>query len=141
MSENKTQPTSTRPEAVIAAVPHERRKREAETLLELMKKITGLKPVVWGDSLIGFGNYHYKYKSGREGDWFLTGFSPRKAAMSIYIMPGFKQYGDLLSRLGPHKHSVSCLYITNLAKVDLAVLEEIIRDSVRRMKEIYSVEN
>ena len=140
MSENKTQPTATKPEAVIQEITHERRKREAETLLELMKKITGLKPVVWGDSLIGFGNYHYKYKSGREGDWFLTGFSPRKAAMTIYIMPGFKPYGDLLSRLGPHKHSVSCLYITNLAKVDMAVLEEIIRDSVRRMKEIYSVD-
>ena len=92
---------------------------------------------MWGESLIGYGFYHYKYESGHEGDYFLTGFSPRKSATSIYIMPGFKQYTDQLARLGPHKHSVSCLYITKLARIDLAVLEGIVTDSVKRMKAMY----
>ncbi|MBL4890724.1 MAG: DUF1801 domain-containing protein [Rhizobiaceae bacterium] len=87
--------------------------------------------------MIGFGQYHYKYASGREGDYFLTGFSPRKNSMSIYIIPGFKSYGKLLEKLGKHKHSVSCLYVTRLENIDLDVLGEMVRQSIADMKEIY----
>lgn len=97
-----------------------------------------MEPIIWGENMIGFGTYHYHYKSGRQGDYFLTGFSPRKSAISIYIMPGFKKYGAFLSKLGKHKHSVSCLYIPNLSKVELPVLKQLVEHSVDEMKNIYS---
>lgn len=137
MAENKTQPTDADVGAYIAAVEPARRREESETLLALMTRVTGFEPVMWGESIVGFGRYHYKYKSGREGDYFLTGFAPRKAAMTVYVMPGFKQYGAELKRLGKHRHSVSCLYLNRLDAVDLDALEEIVADSVRRMKEMY----
>ena len=137
MAENKTKPTDADVDAFIAGIDHDRRRADSGILLELMGRITGFQPRMWGESMVGFGQYHYKYASGREGDYFLTGFSPRKSAMTIYIMPGFKQYGDLLTKLGKHKHSVSCLYVTRLENIDLAVLEDMIRDSVKRMKIIY----
>ena len=137
MPENKTKPTAGDVTAFVASVENARRREDSATMLTLMEKITGMKPVLWGDSLIGYGQYFYTYKSGHSGNFPLTGFSPRKSATTIYIMPGFKQYGEQLERLGKHKHSVSCLYLTRLDKVDLGALEEIVADSVRRMKEIY----
>lgn len=137
MAENKTQPTGADVDAYLASVEPARRREDSMTLLDLMKRVTGYEPVLWGGSMVGFGRYHYKYASGREGDYFLTGFAPRKAAMSVYIMPGFKRYAAELKRLGKHRHSVSCLYLTRLEAVDLDVLEEIVADSVRRMKEMY----
>jgi hypothetical protein len=137
MAENKTKPNDRDVHAFIAGIEQETRRADAQVLLDMMTRVTGFEPVMWGDNMVGFGRYHYKYESGRQGDYFITGFSPRKAAMSVYIMPGFKQYGDLLSRLGKHRHSVSCLYINRLNAVDLSVLEEIVADSVKRMKEIY----
>lgn len=137
MSENITKPTNADVRAFIANVAHPRRRAESEELLALMGRATGMKPQMWGDSMVGYGQYHYKYASGREGDYFLTGFSPRKAALTVYIMPGFKQYGDLLARLGKHRHSSSCLYVNRLENIDLTILETIVVDSVRRMKEIY----
>ena len=137
MSENKTKPSNADVMAFLEAVDHPRRREDGLVLHELMGTITGMKPVLWWPSIVGYGEYYYKTGAGREGLWPLTGFSPRKAAMTVYIMPGFKKYGDQLARLGKHKHSVSCLYITRLANVDLAVLEEIVRDSVERMKQIY----
>ena len=137
MTENKTKPTDADVDAHLAGVEPARRREDAQALLQLMKRITRMKPVMWGDSIVGFGRYHYKYDSGREGDFFLTGFAPRKAAMTVYVMPGFKQYGDQLARLGKHRHSVSCLYLTRLDGIDMGALEEIIRDSVKRMKKMY----
>ncbi|MEM7428377.1 MAG: DUF1801 domain-containing protein [Pseudomonadota bacterium] len=137
MAENKTKPTSGDVSAFIASVENSRRRADSETMLSLMSRVTGMEPVLWGDSLIGYGQYFYKYKSGHSGNFPLTGFSPRKAATTVYVMPGFKQYDDQLSRLGKHKHSVSCLYLTRLDRIDLRALEEIISDSVTRMKEIY----
>jgi hypothetical protein len=137
MAENKTQPNDRDVHAFVAGIEHQTRRADAKTLLDMMTRVTGFEPAMWGDSIVGFGRYRYKYESGREGDFLITGFSPRKAATSVYIMPGFKQYGGLLARLGKHRHSVSCLYINRLDKIDLSVLEEIVADSVMRMKEIY----
>ena len=137
MSENKTRPTDASVSAYIEALDHQARKADSKILLEAMTRWTGMQPRLWGPSIIGFGEYHYTYESGREGDHLLTGFAPRKSAMTVYIMPGFKPYGDHLARLGPHKHSSSCLYITRLERIDMNVLEEIVRDSVDRMKAKY----
>lgn len=137
MSDNKTKPTRASVTKFINAVEHKGRREDAVALLEFMNRITGLKPQMWGDSLIGYGRYNYKYKSGHEGEFFLTGFSPRKAQMTVYIMPGFKQYAKQLTKLGKHKHTVCCLYINRLADIDMKVLEEIVVDSVKRMREMY----
>jgi hypothetical protein len=115
--------------AFIDGVAGATRHRDAETLLELFGRITGEPARMWYSSIIGFGSYHYKYESGREGDAGAAGFSPRKASTSIYLPDGVGAHADSLKRLGPHKVGVGCLYITDLAKVDLVVLEEIITKS------------
>jgi hypothetical protein len=137
MSSNKTVETDSSVENFINAVENEQKRRDSRDMIALMSKITGAKPKMWGKSLVGFGQYHYKYASGREGNFFLTGFSPRKTALTIYIMPGFSAYKELMARLGPHKTGKSCLYLKNLDVVDRKVLEEIIRDSVSVMRERY----
>ena len=137
MSENKTQPTDVRAEDVIAAVEHEGRRKDAETLLAMMRRITGEEPVMWGPAIIGFGRYHYKYESGREGDFMRTGFSARKTSLVVYIMPGYTDFSAILARLGKHKLGKSCLYINKLADVDLDVLEELIRAGLADMAEKY----
>jgi hypothetical protein len=106
-------------------------------MIALMRNVTGHQPKMWGSSMVGFGSYHYHYESGREGDMFLTGFSPRKSAFTIYIMPGFERYQALMEQLGPHRTGKSCLYVKNLEVIDRDVLKEIIRDSVARMREKY----
>lgn len=113
----------------VEAVTHAVRRRDAQTLLELFGRITGEPPVLWGPSIVGFGQYHYVYASGREGDAPAAGFSPRKAAMSIYLADGIGAHDDALARLGEWTSGVGCLYIKDLEKVDLSVLESIIRDS------------
>jgi len=107
------------------------RRRDADTLLELMGRVTGEPARMWGSSIVGFGRYHYKYASGREGDGQAASFSPRKAALTIYLPDGAGAYADQLSRLGPHTSSVGCLYIKDLSKVDLDVLSEIVGESYR----------
>ena len=102
-----------------------------------MQGITGELPKMWGNSIIGFGSYHYKYKSGREGDWFLTGFSPRKQSFTLYIMAGFSKYEELLSKLGKFTTGKSCLYIKRLSDVDLSVLETICIRSLEDMQKLY----
>ncbi len=117
----------------LAKVTPPIRRRDAETLLELMGHLTGEPARTWGSLIIGFGHYHYKYASGREGDGPAASFSPRKAAMTIYLLDGAGAYADQLSRLGPHTTSVGCLYIKDLSKVDLGVLEEIVAESYRTL--------
>ncbi|WP_199424208.1 DUF1801 domain-containing protein [Actinotalea solisilvae] len=130
---NKTQPTDADVEAFIEQVEPATRREEAWTMLELMKRATGQPPVLWGPSIIGFGSYHYRYASGREGDAGAAGFSPRKASTTVYFPDGFADYGDDLARLGPHSTSVSCLYLKKLDKVDLDVLEGMVRRSYQRV--------
>lgn len=117
----------------LETVTHKGRREDADTVLNIMQRVTGMAPRMWGDTLIGYDRYHYKYDSGHEGDSFKVGFSPRKANMVIYINPGFSDYGDYLDRLGPHKTGASCLYLGRLNKLDLTVLEELIARSYKDM--------
>lgn len=135
--QNKTKATEASVEDFIAQIEHPKRRRDSYTLLEIMKRLSGEEPKLWGPSIIGFGQYHYKYDSGREGDFMRTGFAPRKANMVVYIMPGYRNYGEQLARLGKHKIGKSCLYLTDLEQVDINVLEEIIADSLEYMRETY----
>lgn len=134
MPANKTQITQVDPAAFVASVEHPVRRADAETLLKLMGRVSGCPARMWGPSIVGFGRYHYRYASGREGDFLLTGFSPRKANLAVYILPGYDDIGDDLARLGKHKVGKSCLSINRLADVDLAVLEKIVADGVARMR-------
>lgn len=133
-AELKTKPTSADVEKFLNSIENEKRKKDTFVILDLMKKITKEEPKMWGPSIIGFDSYHYKYESGREGDWFLTGFSPRKTNFSIYIMSGFKEFDKLLSKLGKHKTGSSCLYINKLEDVDLSILKKMVTLSVRKMR-------
>ena len=139
-NQNKTVQNEASVEAFIAAVPNETKRNDATELLSMMKEITGKPAVMWGSSIIGFGKYHYKYASGREGDWAVTGFSPRKQALTVYIMPGFSKFESMLSKLGKHKLGKSCLYINKLADIDREVLREMIYESVQYMQTIYQTE-
>lgn len=137
MSDLKTRANDASVEDFLAAVPNARRREDSGKVLDLMLEVTGEPARMWGDSIVGFGTYHYRYKSGREGDWPRTGFSPRKQYLAIYIMPGFDEYEALLSRLGKHRTSVSCLYINKLADVDMDVLREIVAGSYEEMARRY----
>ncbi len=133
MATNKTAPTDVDPRAFIAGLDSERRKTEALELLELFEVRTGEQPVMWGDSIIGFGSYDYSYKSGRTGTWMRVGFSPRKSQLTVYVMPGFDGYEEALQRLGPHSTGQSCLYLKRLDAVDKHVLGDIVADSYEAM--------
>ena len=135
----KTVKTTASVAAFLKSVEHDQRRKDAQAVKKLMDKVTGLKAKMWGPSIVGYGQYHYKYDSGREGDYFLTGFSPRKQALTVYIMPGFSSYEDLLAKLGKHKTSRSCLYINKLEGIDIKVLEMLVRKSVSFMKKKYKV--
>jgi len=130
MAELKTQKTDASVVAFLSGIENGQRKKDSFAVMELMQKITNSEDSMWGPSIIGFGSYHYKYASGREGDWFLTGFSPRKQNLSLYIMSGFKKYEALLNRLGKYKTGKSCLYINKLEDIDMEVLETLITASV-----------
>ena len=119
-------------QAHLDGVTPEKRRRDAKTLLELMSRVTGESPRLWG-SVIGFGQYHYKYQSGREGDAVAAGFAPRKAATTIYLMDGIGRYEQQLKQLGPHTTGVGCLYIKDLDKIDLSILEGIVAESYRTL--------
>ncbi|MGB5288314.1 MAG: DUF1801 domain-containing protein [Ignavibacteriaceae bacterium] len=134
MAELKTKPTKVDVEKFLKSVIDKKRQEDSFKILELMKKITKEEPKMWGPSIVGFGSYHYKYASGREGDFFLTGFSPRKQSLTLYIMSGFKRYDELMKKLGKHKTGSSCLYINKLEDVDLKVLITLITESVKYMK-------
>ena len=142
MAENKTQPTDASVIAFIDAVEPASRREDARTLLALFERIIGEPARMWGPSIIGFGSYHYRYDSGREGDMCRSGFSPRKANLSIYLMGcycdgGFASRDALMARLGKHKTGASCLYINKLADIDMGVLEELVRESLAVMDAKY----
>ncbi|MFY0309898.1 DUF1801 domain-containing protein [Leisingera sp. D0M16] len=140
MSQNKTVPTGASVEAFLAGVEPARKAAEAQQLDALFRRVTGYAPQMWGASLVGYGRYHYRYASGREGDFLATGFSPRKARHSVYIMPGYQDYGAILSRLGKHKLGKSCLYVNKLADIDLEVLAELIRAGLKDLNALWPVQ-
>lgn len=122
----KTVPTKTSVARFVAAIESPQRRRECRTLLAIMRRVTGKKPVLWGDSIVGFDSYSYRRANGKHYAFFRTGFAPRKAALTVYIMPGYEDFGPILARLGPHKLGKCCLYLKRLDDVDLGVLEELI---------------
>ncbi|GAA6209624.1 hypothetical protein NBRC116601_29170 [Cognatishimia sp. WU-CL00825] len=139
-SQNKTVANAADPREFCGQIEHPTRRADALVLLKLFAKETGFEATMWGGSIIGFGRYHYKYESGREGDFLATGFSPRKANLSIYIMPGYQDYSEIMGRLGKHKLGKSCLYVNKLADIDLDVLRELIRAGVADLDKIWNVQ-
>lgn len=138
MSDLKTKPNDNDVHTFVEQIKNEQKREDSKALLRIMQDITGETPMMWGPSIIGFGKYHYKYESGREGNWFLTGFSPRKQNMTVYIMSGFSRYEQLLKKLGKYTTGKSCLYFKKLADVDQKVFEKLIKLSVAHLKEKYS---
>ena len=139
MAPTLTKTTQVNPAEFLNAVEPERRRGEGLQLLDLFGEVTGYAPRMWGPSIVGFGAYSYTYASGHSGRSLATGFSPRKAKLSIYIMPGYQDFGPILERLGPHTMGKACLYITRLDKVDLDVLKELIQAGLTRLGELYQV--
>jgi len=137
MTQNKTVETDASVTEFLDKVEDEKKRADCYTLLNMMEEVTGFKAKMWGDSIVGFGSYHYKYASGHEGDAGLTGFSPRKANLTIYIVPGFDEFGDLLKKLGKFKNSKVCLYIKSLEDIDPEMLRELIAKSVQMVKNYY----
>lgn len=133
MAELKTKKSAASVEEFLAAVPDPRRRADAQAVCRLMTEVTGEQPVMWGDSIVGFGSYHYKYATGREGDWPAVGLSPRKQALTIYVSEGFDAYQDLLARLGPHSTGRSCLYVKRLSDVDEQVLRSLVDGGFRSL--------
>lgn len=138
-AKNKTQATEVDVQTFLEAIEHPVRRADGLALHELYSRITGWTPRMWGPTIVGYGSYHYVYESGREGDSLAAGFSPRKGSLSLYIMPGYQDYGDMLKRLGKYKIGKACLYINKLADVDMDVLEELIRKGLTDLGKIYPV--
>ncbi len=139
MAENKTKPTRQSAASFIAAVEPAERRKDCRALAKMLKDVTKASPKMWGSSIVGFGTYHYRYASGREGDSFLAGFSPRKNDLTVYVMAGFERYPDLMKKLGKYKTGKSCLYLKRLTDVDLKVLETLLTESVKHMRKHYGV--
>lgn len=134
MAELKTKLNDASVKEFLESIEHDGKREDAYAVLELMKEVTGEEPKMWGSSIVGFGSYHYQYASGREGEWMQVGFSPRKQSLTLYIMPGFDEYEELMTKLGKHKTGKSCLYINKLADVDRDVLKELVKLSVDHMR-------
>ncbi len=133
MAELKTKPTKDSVKDFLARVADEKRRKDCQVVAKLMSEVTGAKPEMWSTSIVGFGRYRYKYASGREGEWMLTGFSPRKTNLTLYLMGGLQRAPELLEHLGKHKTGKGCLYIKRLEDVDLTVLRELVEKSVEKM--------
>ena len=140
MAELKTKATDASVADFLASLTDARRQSETQQVVEMMGRVVGEAPRMWGPSIIGFGAYCYTNTKGKDLGWFLTGVAPRKQALTVYIMPGFEPWPDLLDKLGPHKLGKSCLYISRLEKVDFDVLEDLVAKSVELMRERYGVE-
>lgn len=137
MAELKTRPRSGSVRAWIATFEDPALRRDMRELARMMRQVTGCPARRWGERIVGFGSYHYTYASGREGDWMITGFAPGAAQLSIYIMPGFAAYADLMAGLGRYKTGRSCLYVRRLDDVDRAILEQLVTRSVADMRRLY----
>ena len=139
MAELKTKETKASVEKFLNTVTDVKKREDSFKILEMMKQITKEEPKMWGPSIVGFGSYHYKYDSGHEGDICIAGFSPRKQNLTIYIVPGFEKYSELMKKLGKYKTGVSCLYIKKLEDVDMKVLKELVKSSFKYMKAKYKL--
>jgi hypothetical protein len=139
MVELKTKKNDQSVDNFLSEVQDERKREDSFQILEMLKEITHEEPKMWGNSIVGFGDYQYRYKSGREGEWFLIGFSPRKQNLTLYIMPGFARYDDLLNDLGKYTTGKSCLYIKKLSEVNMDILKQLAIESVSHMKKTHSV--
>lgn len=137
MAEQKTKPNNQSVIVFLDKIPDETRRIECYALLDMMKRVTNTEPKIWGTGLVGFGNYHYKYESGHEGDCFVAGFAPRKGALTLYITAGVERFPKLLAKLGKHKAGKGCLYIRKLDDVDLSVLEDLVKQSVEHTRARY----
>jgi len=135
MAELKTKKTKASVAAFLDQISDEQRRKDCQRVLKIMKEATGEQPRMWGSSIVGFGAYKYRYASGHEGEWPIIGFSPRKNDLTLYIMPGFADYKELMAKLGKHKTGKSCLYIKKLDDVELPVLKKLITKSVDKMGE------
>ena len=135
--ENKTKETEASVTDFLNSVENEQRRNDSFVVLKIIKEITGEEPKMWGPSIVGFDTYHYKYESGREGDFMITGFSPRKTALTLYIMPGFERFDELMQKLGKYKTGKSCLYVKKLSDVDEGILRELVSESVKYMRNKY----
>jgi hypothetical protein len=135
MAELKTQKNDASVEEFLNAISDEQRRQDCFTVLELMRKTTKAEPKMWGNSIVGFGDYHFKYESGREGDWFQMGFSPRKQNLTLYLMGGLEQFRDALLKLGKYKMGKGCLYINKLADVDVKVLKSMLTQAAKSLKQ------
>ena len=134
MAETKTKATEESVEEFLAAIKDDGRRKDCLAIMKLLEETTGYKAKMWGTSIVGFGTYHYKYASGREGDWPLTGFSPRKQNLTLYIMAGFDKYAELMQKLGKHSAAKSCIYIKRLDDIHLPTLKKLVRESVKQLK-------
>lgn len=137
MSKLKTTVNKASVAAFLQSVDDEQKRKDCREVMALMKEVTGKRALMWGSSIVGFGSYHYHYQTGREGDWPVTGFSPRKQNLTIYIMPGFSRYSSLLKKLGKYKTGKSCLYVKKLDDIDRKLLRQLIVRSVADMKKMY----
>ncbi len=137
MADNKTRPGKQSVSEFIKSIDDKDQRADVKKIAARMRKATGKNARMWGSGIVGYGEYHYKYASGREGDFMITGFSPRKQSISVYIMPGFASFGGLMKKLGKHKTGKSCLYINRLSDVDEKVLQKLIDDSVKLMRQQY----
>ncbi len=137
MAENKTKKTGASVTEFVNSIENPQMRADARKVASMMRRATGKRAKMWGSSIVGYGTYHYKYDSGREGDFMVTGYSPRKQALTVYIMPGFSKFAPLMKKLGKYKTGKSCLYIKRLSDVDEAVLEKLIDGSVRQMRKKY----
>lgn len=140
-TENKTKPTEFSPAEFIRTIAHPGRRADALVLLDWFSEVTGFPAVMWGQSIVGYGRYHYEYESGRSGDFLMTGFSPRKSNLSVYIMPGYQDLGSYLERLGKHKTGAACLYINKLDDIDMAVLKEVVLFGIKDLQKKYQTWN
>ena len=140
MSDNKTTVTDVAVDEYLSQVKPERRRVDAQRLDQIFREVSGFAPRMWGPSIVGYGRYHYRYESGREGDFLATGFAPRKANLVIYIMPGYTDFSAILARLGKHKIGKSCLYINKLDDIDLDVLKELIAAGIEDLGRHWPVE-
>ena len=138
MAELKTKPNDDNVDGFINSVENEQRKGDAQRLLQIMREVTGEEPKMWGTSIIGYGTYHYVYPAGNEGDWMLAGFSPRKQALTIYVMSGFDPHKALMEKLGKFKTGKGCLYVKRLSDIDEPTLRRLISDSIEVVKKRYS---
>jgi len=134
MADIKTKKTSQSVDAFLTSIVDEKKRQDSYVILDLIKEASGAEPKMWGDSIVGFGDYHYKYATGRENDWFYAGFSPRKQNITLYLATGFDQFSDLMQKLGRYKTGKACLYIQRIEDINQDVLKELVRRSIQTMQ-------